>query len=104
MTAVDDNPEGNAAHDMWDVAGLPGWQAAAIRLARPALLWALGVMTMGFGALLVGVVEAIVPHAGVRMASAMAALLRAYPEQLYWLVAFLFGGQAMTSIIKAWKA
>lgn len=97
------HPEGNATDDVWNASGISGWQAAFIRLARPALLWALGVMTMGFGALMVGVVEAFCPGKGIAMATGMAALLKAYPEQLYWLVAFLFGGQALASIIKAWK-
>ncbi|RYD68376.1 MAG: hypothetical protein EOP58_00725 [Sphingomonadales bacterium] len=100
---TDDNPEGNAQRDAWDTSAAPGWQAALIRLARPALLWALGFVTMGLGAVLVGVVEAVSPGAGVRMASAMAALLRAYPMELYILVAFLFGGQVFASTLKAWK-
>lgn len=102
---VDNNPEGNAATDdpfALDHA-VPDWQAAIIRLARPALLWALGVVTMGFGVVIVGFVEAFVPGAGLRMAAAMAALLKAYPDALYWLVAFLFGGQALAGIIKSIK-
>lgn len=94
----DDNPEGNAA-GAWSTDGVPAWQAAVIRLARPALLWALGFITMGLGALLVGIIEAIVPGAGVRMAKAMAGVLNAYPGELYWLVAFLFGGQAFTAVL-----
>lgn len=101
MTDID--PEGNARTDPFETLGVPSWQAAFIRLARPALLWALGVVTMGFGALMVGVVEALFPGVGVRMATGMALLLKAYPEQLYWLLAFLFGGQALASIIKAWR-
>ncbi|QIG80003.1 hypothetical protein [Stakelama tenebrarum] len=100
---TDNHPEGNAQHPVWETEGVPGWQAALIRLARPALLWALGIVTMGLGALLVGIVEAIVPGRGIAMAKAMAALLRAYPGYLYLLVAFLFGGQALASVIKAWK-
>lgn len=100
---IDDNPEGNARPDIWDTTTAPAWQAAIIRLARPALLWALGFVTMGLGAVLVGVVEAIVPGAGVRMATAMAALLRAYPVELYVLLAFLFGGQVFASTLKAWR-
>lgn len=100
MTAPDNNPEGNAVQsDAWSTAGVPGWQAALIRLARPALLWALGVVTLGVGALLVGIVEAIVPGAGVRMASAMAGMLNAYPSELYFLVGFLFSGQALGSYL-----
>ncbi|WP_447724651.1 hypothetical protein [Sphingomonas koreensis] len=99
----DTDPEGNAQRDAWDTAAAPPWQAALIRLARPALLWALGFVTMGLGAVLVGIVEALVPGAGVRMATAMAALLRAYPVELYVLLAFLFGGQVFASTLKAWK-
>lgn len=102
---TDNNPEGNAATD--DPFALdqtvPGWQAAAIRLARPALLWALGVVTMGLGVVIVGAVEALSPGAGVRMTVAMGALLTAYPPELYYLVAFLFGGQALAGIIKSIK-
>lgn len=100
---TDNNPEGNGLHDVWETANVPEWQAAFIRLARPALLWALGVVTMGFGCMFVGVVEAFSPGAGVRMVTAMAGLLKAYPDPLYYLVAFLFGGQAMASIIRAWR-
>lgn len=100
---TDDNPEGNAKPDVWDTREAPAWQAAVIRLARPALIWALGFVTMGLGAMLVGVVEAASPGAGVRMATAMAALLRAYPVEFYLLVAFLFGGQVFASTIKAWR-
>lgn len=100
---IDDNPEGNARPDAWDTTAAPAWQAAIIRLARPALLWALGFVTMGLGAVLVGVVEALFPGAGVRMATAMAALLRAYPMELYLLLAFLFGGQVFASTVKAWR-
>lgn len=102
---MDNNPEGNAATDEPYEVGVhvPAWQAAFIRLARPSLLWALGVVTMGLGVVIVGFVEAVVPGAGIRMAGAMAALLRAYPDALYWLVAFLFGGQALAGIIKSIK-
>lgn len=100
---TDTHPEGNAAADPWETTGAPEWQAALIRLARPALLWALGVVTMGLGTLLVGVVEAIKPGSGLRMAGAMAALLRAYPSELYLLVGTLFGGQVVSSIVKARK-
>lgn len=93
------HPEGNATGDPWETRGAPEWQAALIRLARPALLWALGVVTMGLGVVIVGAVEAIVPGAGVRMAGAMAALLRAYPGELYLLVGALFGGQVASSIV-----
>jgi hypothetical protein len=99
----DDHPEGNGHHDVWDTRGVPGWQAAIIRLARPALMLALGLGVMGCGTAIVGVVEAIVPGAGGRMAQAMALLLVAYPKELYWLVAFMFGGQALAGIITAWK-
>lgn len=99
----DDDPEGNASHDVWDTAGVPGWQAALIRLARPCLLWVLGVGLMGVGTAIVGIVEAIWPRRGVDMAKAMATLLLAYPPPLYWLVAFIFGGTTLASIIKAWK-
>jgi hypothetical protein len=101
---TDCNPEGNAENDAWDANGVPGWQAAIIRLGRPVTLWTLGPFVMGSGTMLVGFVEAFFPGRGIAMATAMAALLRAYPTQLYWLVAFLFGGQALASIIKAWKA
>lgn len=96
----DKNPEGHAAHDAWNTHGVPEWQAALIRLARPVLLWALGVITMGMGAVAVGVVEAASPGAGIRMAAAMAALLRAYPLELYILVGVLFGGQAVVGAIQ----
>lgn len=98
---TDLHPEGNAAADPWEVRNAPEWQAALIRLARPALLWALGVVTMGLGTVMVGVVEAIVPGAGLRMATAMAALLRAYPGELYLLVGALFSGQVVSNIVKA---
>ena len=98
-----ETPEGNAAHDAWDTVGVPQWQAAIIRLARPCLLWALGVCLMGVGTAIVGLVEIIAPGKGSEMAKAMATLLRAYPDPLYWLVAFLFGGQALASIITAWR-
>ena len=98
-----ESPEGNSAHDVWDTGGVPAWQAALIRLARPCLLWVLGVGLMGVGTAIVGVVEAIAPGKGSGMANAMATLLRAYPQPLYWLVAFLFGSQALASIIKAWR-
>lgn len=98
-----EQPEGNSAHDVWDTVGVPEWQAAIIRLARPCLLWVLGVCLMGVGTAFVGLVEVIAPGKGVGMAKAMALLLRAYPEPLYWLVAFLFGGQALASIITAWR-
>lgn len=102
---TDNNPEGNAgADDPFAIEkAVPEWQAAFIRLARPALLWALGVVTMGFGVVIVGFVEATFPGAGLRMAAAMAALLTAYPPELYYLVAFLFGGQALAGIIKSIK-
>lgn len=96
----DQSAEGHAQSDAWDTAGTPQWQAALIRLARPALLWALGVVTMGMGTVIVGAVEAFVPGAGVRMASAMAALLRAYPVELYILVGVLFGGQAVAGVLQ----
>lgn len=98
-----EQPEGNAAHDAWDTANVPEWQAAIIRLARPCLLWVLGVGLMGCGTAIVGAIEAVWPGKGLDMAGAMAALLRAYPDPLYWLVAFLFGGQALASIITAWR-
>lgn len=98
-----ESPEGNSAHDAWDTMGVPGWQAALIRLARPCLLWVLGVGLMGVGTAVVGFIEACWPGKGVGMAKAMATLLLAYPQPLYWLVAFLFGSQALASIIKAWK-
>lgn len=97
------DPEGNADHDVWTTTGVPGWQACLIRLARPMLLWSLGIGVMAIGTAIVGFVEAIWPGRGMDMAKAMATLLIAYPTQLYWLVAFLFGGQALASIIKAWK-
>lgn len=100
----DDDPEGNASHDLWDTDGVPGWQAALIRLARPMMLWVLGIGLMGVGTAFVGVVEAIWPTRGVDMAKAMATLLLAYPQPLYWLVAFIFGGTTLASIIKAWKS
>ena len=99
----DDDPEGNASHDLWDTDGVPSWQAALIRLARPMMLWVLGIGLMGVGTAIVGVVEAIWPTRGVDMAKAMATLLLAYPQPLYWLVAFIFGGTTLASIIKAWK-
>lgn len=98
-----EQPEGNAAHDAWDTNGVPGWQAMLIRLARPMLLWTLGVGVMAVGTALVGVIEVLAPGRGTDMAKAMATLLTAYPEPLYWLVAFLFGGQALASIITAWR-
>lgn len=98
-----EQPEGNAAHDAWATVGVPEWQAAIIRLARPCLLWVLGVGLMGVGTAFVGIVEALLPGKGIAMAAAMAALLKAYPDPLYWLVAFLFGGQALASIITAWR-
>lgn len=98
-----ESPEGNAAHDAWDTDGVPEWQAAIIRLARPCLLWSLGVGVMAIGTAIVGLVEALMPGKGIDMAKAMATLLRAYPEPLYWLIAFLFGGQALASIITAWR-
>lgn len=98
MGAPDDNPEGNAhTGSAWETAGAPAWQAALIRLARPALLWALGVVVMGMGVVIVGVVEATHPGAGLRMATAMAALLRAYPDGLYYLIGSIFFGQAATT-------
>lgn len=97
---TDANPEGYAAGaDAWSTAGVPEWQAALIRLARPALLWAVGVVTLGLGPLLVGIVEAIVPGAGTRMVVAMAGLLKAYPGELYMLVGILFGGQAVSAFL-----
>ena len=96
----DANPEGHAQSDIWNTNGTPEWQAALIRLARPALLWALGVVTMGLGTVLVGLIEAIWPGSGIRMASAMAALLRAYPVELYILVGVLFGGQAVSGVLQ----
>lgn len=90
--------------DPWEIdPNCPGWQAAIIRLARPALLWALGIGVMAIGTAIVGAVEAFVPGAGQRMATSMALLLRAYPEPLYWLVGFLFAGQAGVSLLRAWK-
>lgn len=97
------DPEGNSAHDAWDTVGVPGWQAAIIRLARPCLLWVLGVCLMGVGTAFVGLVEAFLPGKGVAMAKAMATLLIAYPKELYLLLAFIFGGQALASIITAWR-
>lgn len=98
-----ENPEGNSAHDAWDTHGVPGWQAMLIRLARPMLLWTLGVGVMAIGTALVGLVEVIMPGKGTEMAQAMATLLVAYPKELYLLIAFLFGGQALASIITAWR-
>lgn len=100
---TDGHPEGNAQTDPFETDGVPGWQAALIRLARPMLLWALGVGVMGLGTALVGAVEAFWPGRGIAMATAMGDLLTAYPQPLWWLVAFLFGGQALASIIKAWR-
>lgn len=99
----DSNPEGSAFGDAWNTAGVPPWQAAIIRLGRPLLLWSLGTGLMAGGTILVGIIEAIWPGKGLAMAAAMAGILKAYPVQLYWLIAFLFGSQALASIIKAWK-
>lgn len=96
----DTDLEGNAGHDAWETRGIPAWQAAIIRLARPLLLWLLGGVVMGAGVVIVGVVEAFRPGVGLRMATAMAALLRAYPAELYLLVAAMFGGQAALSFIQ----
>ncbi|CAN5333576.1 hypothetical protein BH10PSE12_BH10PSE12_02560 [soil metagenome] len=100
-TLRDNHPEGNADSGAWDIRGAPSWQAAIIRLARPMLLWMLGVVVMGFGVVIVGTVEAVFPGAGLRMATAMAALLRAYPTELYILLATVFLGQATSSAIGA---
>lgn len=90
--------------DVWTTRGVPDWQAAIIRLSRPILMLVLGIGLMGVGTAIVGLVEAIWPGAGLRMAKAMATLLLAYPQPLYWLVAFMFGGQALAGIIRAWKS
>lgn len=97
MRLRDNNPEGNGFTNPWETRGAPGWQAGLIRLARPMLLWALGVVVMGFGVLLVGVVEVFRPGDGVRMAKAMAFLLQAYPDGLYYLIGAIFLGQAASS-------
>lgn len=93
----DDNPEGNGFTSAWETRGAPGWQAALIRLARPMLLWMLGVVVMGVGVLTVGIVEALSPGSGVRMAKAMAFLLQAYPDGLYYLIGAIFLGQAASA-------
>ena len=100
----DADPEGNAsAGGAWETRGAPPWQAAVIRLARPLLLWMLGVVVMGWGVVIVGAVEAIRPGVGIRMASAMAALLRAYPDGLYYLIGAIFLGQAASSVTASIK-
>jgi hypothetical protein len=99
----DDHPEGNAGGGAWETRGAPGWQAAVIRLGRPALLWMLGVVVMGWGVVVVGMVEAVWPGVGIRMAAAMAALLRAYPGELYLLLGTVFLGQAASSVTTAIK-
>lgn len=99
----DEHPEGNGSSSAWETKGAPEWQAALIRLARPMLLWTLGVVVMGCGVLLVGVVEAFSPGMGRRMAQAMAFLLQAYPDGLYYLIGAIFLGQAFTSGFTAWK-
>jgi hypothetical protein len=99
-----ENVNNNRAADPWDIPpNVPQWQAAIIRLARPAALWVLAVGVMGLGTAIVGAVEAIAPGAGVRMTTAMAGLLIAYPEPLYYLIAFMFAGQLLVTAIKAWK-
>ncbi|PZR83587.1 MAG: hypothetical protein DI537_34640 [Stutzerimonas stutzeri] len=90
--------------DVWTTRGVPDWQAAIIRLSRPILMLVLGVGVMGVGTALVGLAEALDAGAGVRMAKAMADILKAYPDALYWLIAFMFGGQALAGIIRAWKS
>lgn len=100
----DDHPEGNSdTGGAWETKGAPPWQAALIRLARPMLLWMLGVVVMGWGVVIVGAVEAWWPGVGLRMASAMAALLRAYPDGLYYLIGAIFLGQAASSVTTAIK-
>jgi hypothetical protein len=99
----DDHPEGNAYSSPWETRGAPPWQAAIIRLARPVLLWVLGVVVMGWGVVFVGAIEAIFPGVGIRMAAAMAALLRAYPDGLYYLIGAIFLGQAVSSVATSFR-